>query len=339
MNVIISNEAKELSNLDIDIIKTLTGTYEAKEINEMFKSFFYSKMILDVTSLNNYTNISTYEELIKSLDVDKIIFYLPPKPEITNSFLAQLVSVGIYNFTTNIDGVKHLLKKSNTLKDVEYLLNEENEKMEEVVDEKVDLLSTNSNITPSFSKHLVIGFKNVTEHAGATTFIYILKKTLTNYYGKDNVVAIEVDKEDFKLFNDNNMISIKQAQLSQTLNKLNDKKIILLDLNSYNDDTFTDEVYYLIEPTTIKLNKLIKFNRDLLNKIKTKKIILNQSLLSDRDVLDFESEAKVKIFYNIPQIDERKKNDIIIDFLTKAGFINQKSVNKDNNKIFGLFRR
>ena len=37
MNVIVANEQQnQLSNLDIDIIKSISGTYEAVEIVEMF---------------------------------------------------------------------------------------------------------------------------------------------------------------------------------------------------------------------------------------------------------------------------------------------------------------
>ena len=38
MNVIIANEQQQiLSNLDIDIIKTITGSYDAREIVDIFQ--------------------------------------------------------------------------------------------------------------------------------------------------------------------------------------------------------------------------------------------------------------------------------------------------------------
>ena len=41
MNVIIANERQnELSNLDIDIIKSMTGCFDAQEIVSIFKNFF-----------------------------------------------------------------------------------------------------------------------------------------------------------------------------------------------------------------------------------------------------------------------------------------------------------
>lgn len=40
MNVIIANERQnELSNLDIDIIKSMTGCFDAQEIVSIFKNF------------------------------------------------------------------------------------------------------------------------------------------------------------------------------------------------------------------------------------------------------------------------------------------------------------
>ena len=74
-------------------------------------------MILDVTALKNYTEFITYEKLIHGLEADKIIFLLPEGTNLcTSNFLGQLISIGIYNFTTNINGVLYLLKKANKFK-------------------------------------------------------------------------------------------------------------------------------------------------------------------------------------------------------------------------------
>lgn len=114
MNVIIANKQQnQLSNLDVDIIKNISGQYDVNEVVEMFRNFFYSKMILDVTALKDYTEFITYEKLIHGLEADKIIFLLPEGTNLcTSNFLGQLISIGIYNFTTNINGVLYLLKKS-----------------------------------------------------------------------------------------------------------------------------------------------------------------------------------------------------------------------------------
>lgn len=336
MNVIIANEQQnQLANLDVDIIKSITGLYDAFEIVEMFKNFFFSKMILDVTALKNYKDIKTYEILANGLDPDKIIFLLPEGSELcTPNFLSHIISLKIYNFTTNLNGINFLLKKTNTLKDVEHIV-----KMA-----SVKTSSETGAVVANFSANVkrgvtVLGVKNVTESAGATTFIYLLKKELSLGYGQNNVVAIEIDKNDFSLFNDKNMFSIRQTDIKNTIAKYSNASIILVDLNNCPDNSFCGDVLYLIEPSTIKLNRLVRRNRVIFSKLVGKKVILNQSLLLNNDVFDFESEAGIKVFYNMPPLDERKRNSIIHDFLSKLGLFNEPVNSNNSSKIFGLFRR
>ena len=66
---------------------------------------------------------------------------------------------------------------------------------------------------------------------------------------------------------------------------------------------------------------------------------MNKSLLTNKDITDFEYEAKAKVFYNMPPLDERKKNPIFDDFLSRLGLIQSKEEKKETGKIFGLFRR
>lgn len=336
MNVIVANtQQNELSNLDIDIIKSISGVYEAAEIVEMFKSFFYSKMILDVTAIKHYNDLKTYELLIQGLDPEKIIFLLPEGSELcTSNFLSHLISIGIYNFTTNLNGIKFLLKKPNTLKDVEHI-----RKMAGMENSTETGASVATVTTKVESGTTVIGVRNVTEHAGATTFIYMLKKELAIVYGQDNVIAIEIDKNDFQLFNDKHMVSCKQSEIKNMFQKYSNATIILVDLNGNVEDAFCEEVLYLVEPSTLRLNKVVRRNRNCFSKLVGKKVILNQSLLLNNDVFDFESEAGIKVFYNLPPLDERKRNAIINDFLTKLGLFNNSVKNNSGNKIFGLFRR
>lgn len=341
MNVIIYNEQNVLANLDIDIIKSITGTYEVNEIVEMFKSFFYSRMILDVTALKYYDDINTYSTLVKGLDPSKIIFYLPEGSSLcTTNFLSHLINLGIYNFTTNINGVKYLVKKPNTLYDVQHIVNAANvQKNVKKSTASGATVTTIEKPTANTNKGVtVLGFKNVTDSAGCTTLIYMLKKELAIVYGQQNVLAIEVDKNDFNLFDDKTMISTKSTEVKKVISE-SKANVILVDLNGCTDDSFCGEVIYLIEPSTIKLNRLVRRNREVFNKLSNKKVILNQSLLLNNDVFDFESEAGIKVFYNMPPLDERKRNAIISDFLTKLGVIGSSSKNSGNNKIFGLFRR
>ena len=336
MNVIIANEQQnQLANLDVDIIKSITGLYDAFEIVEMFKNFFFSKMILDVTALKNYKDIKTYEILANGLDPDKIIFLLPEGSELcTPNFLSHIISLKIYNFTTNLNGINFLLKKTNTLKDVEHIVKMASVKTSSETGAVV------ANVSANVKRGVtVLGVKNVTESAGATTFIYLLKKELSLAYGQNNVVAIEIDKNDFSLFNDKNMFSIRQMDIKTTIAKYSNASIILVDLNNCPDNSFCGDVLYLIEPSTIKLNRLVRRNRVIFSKLVGKKVILNQSLLLNNDVFDFESEAGIKVFYNMPPLDERKRNSIIHDFLSKLGLFNEPVNSNNSSKIFGLFRR
>ena len=337
MNVIVANEQKNsLANLDIDIIKSISGSYDASEIVEMFKSFFYSKMILDVTAVKQYTELRTYEVLAKGLDPEKIIFLLPEGSQLcTPNFLGHLISIGIYNFTTNMNGIKYLLRKSNTLQDVEHIRKMASIESSNETGASVATVSTNVSKGTT-----IIGIKNVTEHAGATTFIYMLKKELAIAFGQDNVVAIEVNKNDFQLFNDKNMVSTKEQQINSTIKNFSKANIILVDLNDCTDDSFCGDVLYLLEPSTIKLNRLIRRNKVIFHKLMNRKVILNKSLLLNNDVLDFENEAAIKVFYNMPPLDERKRNAIINDFLTRLGLFSNNSRNSSGaGRIFGLFRR
>lgn len=326
MNVIISNEAKDmLSQLDIDVIKSINGVYTADEIVDMFKNFFYARMILDVTAIKNYDDITNIQKISIGLDADKIILVLPNSEMSTSSgYLSKIISMGIYNFTTTIDGVKYFLDHPNTYKDVAH------------IQQLNDLSSTISDKVSAGSR--VIGIKNITDHAGSTTLIYMLKKELEQTYGM-SVIAIEVNKHDFLYFNNHNMISVNDENLVMELVKHKDAAIILIDLNDSNNEGACSDVLYLIEPSSIKLNKLMRRNRKVFEELKGKKIILNKSLLSNSDIMDFEYEGKTKVFYNIPPLNDRVKNPVLSDFLSRIGLINKSKEKDDGGKIFGLFKR
>lgn len=340
MNVIVSNQQRNvLSGLDIDIIKSISGEYDATELVEMFKNFFYNKMVLDVTAIKDYHSVKSFQTIAMGLDVEKIVFFLPEGSDVcTSNFLSKLVSMGIYNFTTNIEGVKYLLEHPNTYKQVAHIQQLNDVPNVNSVMTNVDSGSSVSDSSTSFRGSRVIGVRNVTEHAGATTFIYILKKELRTHFG-DTIVALELNKNDFQFFGDKNMISISSDQLQGALTRYSGASVLLVDLNDYPDDSFCGEVLYLLEPSTIKLNKLMRRNRNIFSKLQHQKIVLNKSLLSNKDIMDFEYEAKARVFYNMPPLDERKKNPILEDFLSRLGIVAKKEEKKEAGKIFGLFRR
>ncbi len=230
MNVIVANQQREaLALLDIDVIKSISGEFEADEIVDMFKNFFFGRMIIDITAIKNYTDVVNIQKLSLGLDVEKLIFLLP-NDEVTSSssFLTKIISMGIYNFTTNTDGVKYLLDHPNSYKDVAHIqqLNE----LTGAVSEKV------------IAGNHIIGVRNVTDHAGATTLIYMLKKELELIYG-DSVYAIEVNRHDLSYFNMKNVISTTSANLAGELVKIKDASVVLIDLNDCEDESANGENY------------------------------------------------------------------------------------------------
>ncbi len=326
MNVIIANKFQPmLATLEIDVIKSMNGEFEVDEIIKTFEHFFFNRMILDITAIKNYKNISNIQKLSVALDMNKVILLLDDDEESSSpSYLSKLISLGIYNFTKNKEGIMYLYNNPNSYKDVAHI-----HQLGEITETPVDKVVG--------GKVRILGIKNVTDHAGATTLVYMLRNQLAKNY---SVVAAEVDKNDFAYFNDKALLSLSSKDLAAQIMGIKNVNIILLDLDNYEHEEICNEIIYLIEPSTLKLNKLMKRDRRIFDKLRGQKVILNKSLLSSKDVADFEFEAKIKIFANIPPLDERKKDNPILDvLLTKLGFVRQKINEKDvNNKLFGLFK-
>ena len=90
----------------------------------------------------------------------------------------------------------------------------------------------------------------------------------------------------------------------------------------------------------MKLNKTIVKEPTIFSRIKSKNIILMKSLLSSKDISDFELETGLKVFYNMPPLDERQRNGAINDFLGRLGLLTlSEPDNTDSGRVFGLFRR
>ena len=103
-----------------------------------------------------------------------------------------------------------------------------------------------------------------------------------------------------------------------------------------------DEVLYLIEPSTIKLNKLTLINPNVFKELEGKKIILNKCLLSDNDIDNFEVEANIKVYYTIPPLNDKEDcSSIFLPLLEKLGYVKAVVKEEDNSKkksIFDLFK-
>jgi len=325
MNVIVSNKYQlMLENLGIDVIKSMNGEFEVDEIVSTFQNFFYQRMILDITAIKDYKDIRNLQKLSISLAMDKVILLLDDTAESTSpAYLSKLISMGIYNFTRNVDGIQYLYNHPNSYRDVAQF-----HQIDEVA--VVPQMAPNQPAQTILVQNIgggyggkIIGIKNVTKGSGASTLTYLMYSELAKNY---NVVAIEVDKTDFPYFKNPALISTLSGGINQEVNNYRDCDAILIDVNnSMQAEGLCNEIIYLIEPSIIKLNKLTMVTPQALKGLKDKKVILNQSLLSSKDVLDFEYEAKLKVFFNMPPLDDReKRNKSLNEFLVKLGFDRQR---------------
>lgn len=320
MNVIVSNKNQNLLNsLDVDVIKSINGLFSADEIIATFSNFFFNRMFLDITAVKDHTDIANMQKLSMGLEMDKVILLLDNNLMNDNNYLSKLISMGIYNFASNKETLMYLYNHPNTYKDVAHIHqigNVEASTPSQTTNKKIKLFNNNNSEEQSriIKTARVIGFKNATSGAGATTLIYMLKKMLSE---KDYVVALEVNKNDFGFFNEKDMYSVNQNNLAAAINRFGTANMILVDLNNVTDE-LCDEVIYLMEPSRIKLNKMMLVNKDIFDKLSGKKIVLNKSLLSQKDISDFEFESNSKITFNIPPLNDRADNSEVLKEFIKS---------------------
>jgi len=266
-----------------------------------------------------------------NINMDKVILFLDKDDMISesNEFLSNLVDMGIYNFTKDEKNLMYLYNNPNTYRDVAYLQNlEDNESV-----------NIKQNISHFDITKKILGIKNLTTSAGATTLTYMLKKVLSSYY---SVMAIEINKRDFIYFNDKDMINTTKEQIDSTLSKYNNMDIFIIDLNNTSKDYVCTDVIYLVEPSIIKLNKLALINNGKFEELKNKKIVLNQSLLTKDEIAEFEVETGLKVFCEIPPLNDKKDNSSsLLPLLEKLGYVKETSDEEKSNKsksIFNLFK-
>ena len=329
MDTVISNKySSVLNELDIEVSKKLEGEYTVDEIISQFKNFFFNKMFLDITAIKDYKDLTNLQKLSMSIDMDKVILLLDKDDSISDSepFLAKLVNMGIYNFTKDQNNLMYLYTNPNVYRDVAYL-------------QKIDTGENNNTTTDSshsVSNKRIIGIKNITDSAGATSLIYMLKKVLSSYY---SVMALEVDKRDLTYFKDKDTLTVKDDEINNIINMYNSIDIFLLDLNKSNKDYLCTDVLYLVEPSILKLNKLAIINPKIINDIKGKKVVLNKSILSESEIADFEVETRIKVYYNIPPLNDKKDNsDILSPLLEKLGYIKKSEETEKKKSIFDFLK-
>ena len=247
---------------------------------------------------------------------------IPPTSQLTNSaFLSKLISMGYYNFTTNGDGVKYLLATPNSYRDVAHLHQIEAQPMP--VAQPLAPGGAGGPVAASPSGTIrTLGIKNVTDGAGASSLVYMIKNELVEKYGA-TALGIEVGKKDFMYFRDGDMISADSESIATELLKAKSYNFVIVDLNDY-PENICDETLYLVEPSVLKLNKLMMRDKHSFERIRDKKIVINRSVLNNADIKEFAREAGVNIFFTLPTLNDREDSNIIGDLLVKLGMVKGK---------------
>lgn len=291
MNIVIENlNSNIIDSISIATIKKLNGTYDVTRLFSEISPLSYEKAIIDITALNNYNDINTLKSLTSFIKPDNLILVIN-SDNVSNEYLNSIIESGIYNIAYTAEHIVELYSNPNNYDDAIILVNKSKKVCK------------------------IIGFKNVTKHAGATTLIYILKKHLDKMR---KVLAIEINKLDFNFFYNKEMISIQDNAVDMTLEKYGNQDIILVDLNnSKNMIRYCDEIIYLVEPTMIRINEAMMVNPTTFNELKNSKVILNKSPLTAEEVKEFSSESHLKAYYVIPMLNERHNSDIIINLIDK----------------------
>jgi hypothetical protein len=440
MIVIVSNKQKSaLDNANIDAIKDLNGLFNVQDLINNFKNYFFTRMVIDATSIVDFTNPEVLKQLANGIGSEKLVVLLPPKPEPPLKFLETLVNIGIYNFSTNIEELVKLIESPldydsvnrkihgglangnmpknnannaskgnnnpdmmmrnggnivpqsarnkdivslddfvsggiappsgnspepvnnmeqnnvpvagdlNVVSSFDVPVNEKAtesnpfdninavtpvasnpgpvEKKEEMASNLNDFSNGNSFLNTSQQssfiggfdepKAIVVGFRNITEHAGTTTLLYKMKETIESRDRK-RVALVEIGTNDFMFFRINDATTVAENELDNCLNSIVSKfDYIFVDLNNTTNDSICDFVLYLIEPSKIKVNKLAVQNRNIFNELKGKYVVLNKSMLSDNEKGIFSQEANLPFYASVAPFNDRVDTTAIDELISK----------------------
>ena len=77
MNIVIENlNSSIIDSISIATLKKLNGTYDVGVLFNEISSLSYEKVIMDITSLNNYNDINVLKSLISFIKPDNLILVL-----------------------------------------------------------------------------------------------------------------------------------------------------------------------------------------------------------------------------------------------------------------------
>jgi len=339
MNVIVLNEKKELNNLNIDVIKSVDDVHTVEELIGMFTNFFFNKMVLDITAVKDYNDYSNLKKLFQTIDGNKVIIYLNDISN-TKEFISDLITLGVYNFTSDYDEIIELFNNPRRYDDVKDLHISEN--VYDVNSEIDASFGVNQNKEYTFDDFIlpgeydgdkkIIGVVNLTSHAGATTLVVQMVKQLNVNY---KAIGIEMNKQDFVFFNTPYLYSCtSSAEVLKKLKEHNDVDAVVVDLNNVDHKEFCTDVIYLVEPGIIKITKLIKRNGKAFEELSGEKIVLNRTNMDEKQVSEFEVESNVKIFSVVSNFRDNLDRVISVDrLLSKLGYTKCLDIENEANSV------
>ena len=81
---------------------------------------------------------------------------------------------------------------------------------------------------------------------------------------------------------------MNKNDLERKLKESPNVDVVIIDLNEFGEaDRFCDDVLYLVEPSYVKLTRLLKKNKNAFLERKGDKIVLNMSFVNDDEVAEF----------------------------------------------------
>ena len=98
----------------------------------------------------------------------------------------------------------------------------------------------------------------------------------------------------------------------------------------------------MVEPTKIKINKLIVQNRNIFNELKDKYVVLNKSMLSDNEKGIFAQEANLSFYATVGPFNDRSETNALDELINKIEAEKNNSVdsgvqNNNQNQSFLSF--
>lgn len=116
MNILITNKYKQyLVNYDYNVIKEIEGEYNAKDIVSMLANISYNKLIIDLTAIKDYRELSNLREIATNIETSKIILLLSNEIVTTSKYyISNLINMGIYNFTLIPSEIINLIQNPRT---------------------------------------------------------------------------------------------------------------------------------------------------------------------------------------------------------------------------------